>query len=446
MPTKAESFKAYDIRGIYPEEIDRETAYNLGRALITFTGAKTVIVGKDVRISSDTMEEELIRGINDQGANVIKLGLATSPLIYYASGKLDVELGVMITASHNPAEYNGFKLCRKNAIPIGESSGMEEIKALVLNANFNNPEQKGGVTTSESIKEELHKYIAGFFKKAGKCKIVVDFANAMGILDRKVFTLLGEYIETVYMYDEYDGNFPNHEANPLKTSTLKELQRKVIKEKADLGVSYDGDADRVGFVDEIGEVVPMDFITGLIAKEVLKDHPGGLILMDLRSSNAVQEFIEASDGRVDKCRVGHSLIKKQMCEEGAIFAGELSGHYFFEENFKAELSTLAIIMIINLLNESGKTMSELAHELKKYHHSGEINSTVKSKEKVFLKLKEKYSGGELNELDGVRIDFSDWWFNVRASNTEPKIRLNLEAKTKKMMEEKRDEILKIIRV
>ena len=445
MPTNPEIFKAYDIRGIYPKEIDRKTAYNLGRALITFTKAKTVAVGKDIRISSDTMEEELIRGLTDQGANVIKLGLATSPLVYNASGKLDVELGVIITASHNPAEYNGFKLCRQNAVPIGEGSGMEEIKALTINGNFNDVEKKGTVTTSESIKGELHEYIAGFFVPNGKKKIVIDFANAMGILDRPVYEMLKEYIEPIYMYDEYDGTFPNHEANPLKTQTLVNLQKKVLKEKADLGISYDGDADRVGFVDEKGEVVPMDFITALIAKEMLKKHPGGLVLIDLRSSNAVREFIEAAGGRVDLCRVGHSLIKKQMREEDAIFAGELSGHYYFKENFNAELSTLAIIMIINLMNESGKTMSELVQKLKKYHHSGEINSVVKSKEKVFLKLKEKYRDGRLNELDGVRIDFDNWWFNVRASNTEPKIRLNLEAKTEKLMTKKRDEILKIIR-
>jgi phosphomannomutase len=445
MPTNPEIFKAYDIRGIYPEEIDRETAYNLGRAVVTYTKAKRVVVGKDVRISSDTMEDELIRGLTDQGADVIKLGLATSPLVYRASGELDVDVGINITASHNPAEYNGFKLCRRNAVPIGEGTGMEEIKALTLNASFKDPEKKGNVTTSESLRKRLHEYIVSFFIPDGKKKVVIDYANAMGIIDRPVFEALKEHIEPIYMYDEYDGNFPNHEANPLKLQTLSELQKRVVKEKADLGMSYDGDADRIGFVDELGEIVPMDFVTGLIAKEVLKKYPGGLILMDLRSSNAVREFIKDAGGKVDLCRVGHSLIKKQMREEGAVFAGELSGHYYFEENYHAELSTLAAIMMINMMNESGKPMSELVKEMKKYHHSGEINSTVKSKEKVFLSLKEKYNDGRLNELDGVRIDYKDWWFNVRASNTEPKIRLNLEAKTKEMMEEKRDEVLKLIR-
>lgn len=445
MPTAPHIFKAYDIRGIYPKEIDSKTVYNIGRALVTYTKAKNIVVSKDIRISSDTLEEELIRGITDQGANVVKLGLATSPLMYHASGKLGVDAGVIVTASHNPAEYNGVKLCRQYAVPIGEGSGMEEIKALTLNASFIEPKQKGKTTTSERIKKQLHEYICSFFVPNGKKKIVIDFANAMGIIDKPVYETLSKYIETIYIYDDYDGNFPNHEANPLKTQTLKDLQKKVIKESADLGIAYDGDADRVGFIDETGEIVPMDYITALIAKEILKKHPGGLVLMDLRSSNAVREYVEAAGGKVDLCRVGHSLIKKQMREEGAIFAGELSGHYYFQENFNAELSTLAAIIIINLLNKTGKKMSEMTKDLKKYHHSGEINSTVSNTEKTILKLKEKYNDGKLNELDGARIDYSEWWFNVRSSNTEPKIRLNLEAKTKKLMQEKRDEVLKIIR-
>jgi phosphomannomutase len=267
----------------------------------------------------------------------------------------------------------------------------------------------------------------------------------MGILDREVFEQFPEDLSVSYLFEDLDGNFPNHEANPLKTETLEELSKKVMENKADLGVAYDGDADRVGFVDEKGEIVPMDFTTALIGKEILKSHPGGLILVDLRSSNAVKEFLEESGGKVEHCRVGHSLIKSQMRKEGAVFAGELSGHYFFEENFKAEMPTLAVIMILNLIKESGKTMSELAQDLRRYYHSGEINSDVIDKEKVFNRLKEKYADGELNEMDGLRIDYSDWWFNVRASNTEPKVRLNLEAKNEDLMEKKKEEILKIIR-
>ena len=445
MPTNPEIFKAYDIRGIYPQEIDGLTAYNIGRAIVSFAQAKKVVVGKDVRCSSDALEKELIRGLNDQGADVIKLGLATSPLVYYASGKLDVDIGINITASHNPGEYNGFKLCRKNAVPIGEGTGMEEIKALALNASFSTPQKIGTILTDNNLIVSLHEYIKTFFHTAGKKKIVIDFANAMGIIDKPIYESMSKYFDLVYLYDEYDGTFPNHEANPLKTETLTDLQKKVVAEKADLGIAYDGDADRIGFVNEIGEIIPMDYITALIAKVILKKHPGGLVLIDLRSSNAVREYIEEAGGRVDLCRVGHSLIKKQMRDEGAVFAGELSGHYYFHENFNAELSTLAALMLINLMNDTGTKVSDLTKNLKKYFHSGEINSVVENKDKVFLGLKSIYRDGKLNELDGVRIDFPDWWFNVRASNTEPKIRLNLEAKTKKIMEAKRDEILNIIR-
>jgi phosphomannomutase len=289
-------------------------------------------------------------------------------------------------------------------------------------------------------------YVESFFKKGfGKKKIVIDFANSVGSLDKDLYEKLNDNIEAVYLFDELDGTFPNHEANPLKLETMESLQKKVIQENADLGVAYDGDADRVGFVNEKGEIIPMDYITALIAKEVLKAHPGCTILSDLRASNSVKESIEEAGGIVLRSRVGHSLIKKQMRKEGAIFAGELSGHYYFEENSKAEITALAIITLLNLLKESGKKISELTSDLNRYFHSGEINSEVESKDAVLATLKEKYKEGTLDELDGIRIDFLDWWFNVRPSNTEPVLRLNLEANTKELMEQKRDELLAIIR-
>jgi len=441
-------FKAYDIRGIYPDDINEETVYNIGRALVAYTKAENIVIGKDVRLSSGALEENLIRGITDQGSNVIKIGLATTPMVYYASGKLAVDVGVIITASHNPAEYNGMKLCRRNAVPIGEGAGIEEIKALAINRAFSKPEKKGQVTENNNFRDQYLDHIKRFFNKnasSKKIKVVFDFANAMAIIDKEVFEELKEYVDPIYLYDNFNGTFPNHEANPLKIHTLKKLRQKVISEQADLGVAYDGDADRVGFISEKGEIVPMDFITALIADEILKKHPGGLVLVDLRSSNAVVEYIEKAGGRVDLCRVGHSLIKKQMHQEDAVFAGELSGHYYFDENYKAELSSLAVIMIINLINETKKPLSGLIKALKIYYHSGEINSDVKNKDEILYKLKEKYKDGRINNLDGIRIDFSNWWFNVRPSNTEPKLRLNLEAKTEKLMKEKLDEVLKIIR-
>jgi phosphomannomutase len=440
-------FKAYDIRGIYPSEINGESAYIIGQALADYTKAKKIVVGWDMRISSPEISKELIRGINEQGCDVVVIGLASTPMLYFASWKMqDVDAGVIITASHNPAKYNGMKFCLKGAVPIGEGSGMEEIRDLAMENTFVSAEKKGTVQEDEGIKQIYYDYIADFWKGGNKKKIVIDFANGMGILDKPIYEKIAEDIEAVYLYDKLDGGFPNHEANPIKKETLVSLQKKVVEEKVDLGIAYDGDADRVGFVAENGEIIPMDYITAILAEEVLKKHPGGLVLMDLRSSNAVKEKIEASGGKVNCCRVGHSLIKKQMREEGAIFAGELSGHYFFEENSKAEMPTFAAIMILNLLNETGLKISEIIKDLKKYFQSGEINSEVADKIAVFKKIKEKYADGQLDELDGIRIDYSEWWFNVRASNTEPVIRLNVEAKTKELMEEKRDELLGTIRI
>lgn len=439
-------FKAYDIRGIYPDELNEDAAFWIGRAFAHFTKAKKIAVGIDMRRSSPELEKGFIRGATEQGADVIKIGMSTTPMVYFASWNLDVDAAVIITASHNPAEWNGLKLCLRSAIPVGEGTGMEKIKELAISKNIPDSEIKGNVSEDNKLKNKYIEYTAGFFKSGlAKRRIVVDFANAMGIIDKAVFNKFPADIEAAYIYDNFDGAFPNHEANPLKTETLKTLQEKVKEIGADIGIAYDGDADRIGFVDEKGEIVPMDYPIALLAKEVLEKYPGGIILMDIRSSNAVKEMIEEAGGKVNRCRVGHSLIKKQMREEGAVFAGELSGHYFFEENAKAELPTLAALILINYMNENGKKLSELVAGLKKYYHSGEINSDVADKNAVMEKLKEIYKDGKLDELDGIRIDFSDWWFNVRPSNTEPKLRLNVEAKTKELMEEKRDELLKIIR-
>ncbi len=439
-------FKAYDIRGIYPDQLDEEAARWIGRAFVCHTKSKKISVGRDMRESSEKLQDAFIKGATEQGASVIKIGLSTTPMIYFSSWNLDVDAAAIITASHNPSEWNGFKFCLKKAIPVGEGSGMEEIKELAISRNIPAGETKGAVSENSGLKDKYADYIAGFFQSSKqKRKIVIDFANAMGILDKDIYEKFPSDIEALFLYDDLDGTFPNHEANPLKTETLADLQKKVKETGADLGIAYDGDADRIGFVDESGEIIPMDYMIALLAKETLKKNPGAVVLMDLRSSNAVKEAIEEAGGIVRRCRVGHSLIKKQMREENAVFAGELSGHYFFEENSKAELPTLAAAMVLNLINETGEKLSELTAGLKRYCHSGEINSEVKDKAGVMEKLKDIYKDGKIDELDGVRIDFPDWWFNVRPSNTEPALRLNLEAKTRQLMEEKRDELLKLIR-
>lgn len=444
-------FKAYDVRGIYPTEINEDIAYKIGRAFVKFLGAKKVVIGRDIRESSPSLFEKLEQGIVDEGADVYDLDLATTPMMYYASGKLDVDGGIILTASHNPGQYNGMKFCHAQAVPIGESSGLLEIKKLVADDNFEEPTERGTIIKKD-IKDEFIDHLASQMNIGDKkFKVVADFANAMGILEMGLYEKFKDNIELVTLFEEFDSTFPNHEANPLKTETLKDLQEKVKEEKADIGISYDGDGDRTGFVDEKGEVIPMDLTTALIGKVILERHPGAKILFDLRSSMAVKEMIEENGGNAIECRVGHALIKKQMRDENAIFAGELSGHYYFQENFKAEAGSLPIVYLLNLMAETGSTISELVSDAKRYYHSGEINSEVENKDQVIATLKEKYGDGEITELDGVKISFWNneegqrWWLNVRPSNTEPVLRLNLEADTQEMMEQKRDEVLAIIR-
>jgi phosphomannomutase len=444
-------FKAYDVRGTYPDQINEEITYKIGRAFVRFLGAKKVAVGRDIRQSSPALFEQLKKGIADEGADVYDLGLCTTPMVYFASGTLDVEGAIILTASHNPAEYNGMKFCRFNAVPIGENSGLHEIRDIVTENTFPETEIKGEFIEKD-IRDQYLKKLSSFFSLGNKkFKIVIDTANAMGALELDLYKKFPENIELVTIFEEFDGSFPNHEANPLKLETLQALQKKVLEEKAGLGISYDGDGDRLGFVDEKGEIIPMDLITGLIAEIVLEKNPGATILYDLRSSMAVKEIIEENGGKAVECRVGHALIKKQMREEGAIFAGELSGHYYFQENFTAEAGSLPAIYLLNLMAETGEKISSLTKKLKKYYHSGEINSEVDNKDAVLEKIKEIYKDGKLGELDGIKISFWDnqpgkrWWLNVRPSNTEPVLRLNLEADNQQFMEEKRDELLDLIR-
>lgn len=438
-------FKAYDIRGIYPTEINEDIAYKIGRAVASYLGAKTLAIGRDSRTSSPKLFEALTKGVMEQGCDVIDLGTITTPMVYYASRVLDVDGAVSLTASHNPAEYNGVKICRKNAVPVGENSGMLDIEHHARKEDFPESAERGSMRTHD-IRTEYIKYISSFAKLGDrKFKMVIDAGNGMGSLEIDIFRAFPKNITLETIYDDIDLTFPNHEANPLKTETLEDLQKKVLETNADLGFSYDGDADRIGFVDGNGRIIPMDHVTALIAKVVLERHPGSVILYDLRSSKAVPELIKKWGGVPRECRVGHALIKKQMHEEGAIFAGELSGHYYFQENSFGESASLAALYILNLITEADTSLAELAKDVARYYHSGEINSEVKDKDAVIEKLKELYKDGEQSELDGLKVTYGDWWFNVRPSNTEPVLRLNLEADSDELMQKKVEEILKVIR-
>jgi phosphomannomutase len=433
-------FKSYDIRGIYPSQINEGIVEKIGKAFVTYLSAKKVVVGYDMRTHSKPLFDALANGIVSAGADVINIGLCSTPIAYFANGTLQADGSLMITASHNPGEWNGLKLCRDRAIPISGETGIKDIEKIVFSSKWKTAATKG-VIKEHDISEAYGKHIRSFSKLTKKLKVVVDFGNAMGSMEIKG---IRDLFEIIPLYEELDGSFPNHEANPLIAETLHDLRRKVKVTGADFGAAFDGDADRCGFIDNGGEIIPMDIITAIIAEDILKDGHQ-TILYDLRSSRAVKECIEANGGKAVMCRVGHSFIKAQMRETNAAFAGELSGHYYFRENFVAESQALAFLKFANLICTTGKTASELIAPLEKYYSAGEINSEVKDVKNVLNKLKQKYSDGKILELDGLSVEYDDWWFNVRPSNTEPLLRLNLEASTKTKMEEKRDELLALIR-
>ncbi len=440
-------FKAYDIRGIYPRDLNEEAAYLVGRATVDITGAKTVVIGRDVRASSNSLFLALAKGVMEQGADVVDIGTVTTPMLNFAVGEYkEHEAGIMVTASHNPKEYNGLKLCYENTLPIGENTGMAELKKTAMEGDFPVEPVKGKLVKKEILDAYVKKVLSLVdLGKIKPLKVVVDTANAVGAIPLpEIFKKIK--CELIPLYFELDGSFPNHEANPLKEETLADLKKKVLEEKADFGVAIDGDADRIGFVDEKGQTVRADLILTLIAKKLLEEKPGELILYDVRSSRVVREEVERAGGRAEMCRVGHALIKKQMWDDGALFAGEFSSHFYYRDFYNVESGDLTMLKLLEIISLSGKKFSEIVAPLLKYSHSGEINFEVSDKAGKMKELEEKYgaTASGISHLDGIRLDFPDWWFNVRPSNTEPLLRLNLEAKTKELMEEKKKELTEII--
>lgn len=438
----ASIFKAYDIRGIYGETLTDDLAFKIGRAIFAFLGCKKVVIGRDMRPHSKPLFHALARGLVMHGAEVIDLGLCSTPMSYYANKLLGADASIMITASHNPGPWNGFKICRANATPLSGATGIMDLERIVKEEDFCPPAAAKGRITAYDILPAYTEHFRAFADIRRPLNVLVDYANAMGILEGKTFA--GLFKETP-LFDTLDGTFPNHEANPLDTHTLVAAQQAVRAGQYDFAACFDGDADRVGFLDEKGDIIPMDMITALIAKMVLAKNPGANIFYDLRSSWAVTEVILENGGIPHRSRVGHAFIKAQMREKDALFAGELSGHYYFKENSFAESSALAVLFIANLVSQSDKPLSELIAPIRRYFASGEINSTVSDSARVFQALRAKYADADLLELDGLSFEYPTWWFNVRSSNTEPLVRLNLEAKTKAEMEQRRDEVLALIR-
>ncbi|PIR46598.1 MAG: hypothetical protein COV07_03365 [Candidatus Vogelbacteria bacterium CG10_big_fil_rev_8_21_14_0_10_45_14] len=424
-----QSFKSYDIRGLVPDELDREGARALGFALARKEGAKTAIVGRDMRSTSKELAAGLISGLSSGGAEVVDVGLVSTPELYFIAGKEKCDVAVMITASHNPSIYNGMKICRKGTMPIGGASGLYEIRDRIASQNL--PAEKDNYTPRlvEHESEYAYKLTSRAKLSGKKYRVAVDVANAMGIRELMVLGKIPE-LSLIPLFDTYDPSFPNHPANPLDHSTLVALQDKVRETEANIGLAYDGDADRIGFVDERGEIVTADVITTIVACALLREERSALVLHDLRLSRFVSEYIEKAGGRSKECVVGHANIKSEMRESDAIFAGELSCHYYYRDMYFAESPTLTAILVLNEMARSGKALSELCKAAQKYCQSGELNFQVQDTGSLISLLLQKYSSGKISQMDGIKIVYPSWWFSVRASNTEPLVRLNLEADTK----------------
>ena len=443
-------FKAYDIRGLVDGELSPDFAFAVGLAFARFLEIErepsTVIIGEDMRPSSPELADAFSAGVTSNGTNVIRIGLASTDLLYFAAGSKNLP-GAMFTASHNPAAYNGIKLCLSGARPIGKETGLQTIENFVRNG-MPVAMRPVGIGTNENLlqayADHLHKLVS--FKGNRPLKIVIDAGNGMaGFTAPAMFDRLGA--EIIPLYFELDGNFPNHEANPIDPANLRDLQKSVLENKADIGLAFDGDADRCFLVDEKGETVDPSLLTALIASRELAKNPGATIIHSLISSRTVVEVINELGGVPVRSRVGHSYIKALMAETGAIFGGEHSGHFYFKDFWRADSGALAALHALAALGESDQTISQLLAPFKRYVASGEVNSRVSDAAAIIKAIKEKYSAQpefQIDELDGLTASTSTWWFNVRASNTEPLLRLNVEADTAANMAAHRDELLALI--
>ena len=446
-PVNPSIFGAYDVRGIYGQTMTDEVAYRIGRAAAAYLNVPEIAVGRDMRLSSPQLSAALIRGITDQGTNAVELGLTTTDELYFAVGKFNYPAGVMITASHNPAQYNGMKFCRAEAFPISIDTGLGDIRDLAVSGNFPAPERKGQVTQRD-VTDAYIQHALSFIdvSKIRPLKVVVDAGNGMaGLIVPKVFKHLP--CELIPMYFELNGSFPNHPASPIEPENVADLQKKVVETHADLGAAFDGDADRMFPIDERGEIVDGSMVTAIVANSLLHKHPGSTILHNLIVSKSVPELVKRLGGNPIRTRVGHSFIKAEMRRTNAIFGGEHSGHFYFRDNWYADSGLIALLITLELVSVENKPLSELLKPLDHRFRSGEINTRVSDVQSKLQALKEHYApqAQSFDEMDGVTFDFGDWWFNVRSSNTEPLLRLNVEADNKPLMEEKRDEVVSFIR-
>jgi phosphomannomutase len=443
-------FKAYDVRGLYPSEITEELFHQLGRAFVAYLGPGRYAVTRDMRVSSPALTKAFVDGATLQGGTIIDYGLLGTDQMYYAVAADKLDGGAQITASHNPGEYNGCKMVREEAFPLSGDAGIKEMKEMILGGSIPAPAAKPGTVERRAIMDRYVDHVMTFVDEAGikPFNVVLDAGSGVaGIVAPPLFDRLA--CTTTRLCFEVDGTFPNHEANPLIAENRRDITEAVIRENADIGIAWDGDADRCFFLDGTGEFIAGDFITALLAEAILLKHPGETIIYDVRASYAVKDIVAKYGGRAVMNRVGHAFIKRRMREENGIFGGEVTGHYYFRDNFYADNGFIPALMILELMSKKGQSLRDLLKPLReKYFISGEINTKVASMDVATRKieeLKRVYAQANPYDLDGVSAEFDDWHFNVRQSNTEPLLRLNLEGLTPEIMERRRDEVLSIIR-
>jgi phosphomannomutase len=441
-------FKAYDVRGLAPGQLDGEVARRIGRAFVDYLGARRIAVGRDARVSSPEIAAGFIRGARSQGAEVHDIGMVGTDMLYYYAASRELDGGAIITASHNPKEWNGVKMVRQGAFALSGDAGIREIKdALVAGRFADEPTAPGPETLQREIGEDYARHCLSFVDAARipRVRVVLDAGNGMGSVGAGAI-LAKLPLETVRMYFEPDGSFPNHAPDPLEEANRREIEARVVAERADLGIAWDGDADRCFFIDDEGAFVPGDLVTALLAESFCRKNPGCTVVYDVRASRAVRDRVAAAGGTAVVNRVGHAFIKKRMRDENAVFGGEVSGHFYFRDNWYADNGMIPALLVLELLGSTGARLSDLLRPLRaRYHVSGEINSRVDDVRAALARIEERYADATFDRMDGLSVDYPDWHFNVRPSNTEPLLRLNLEAGSRSAMEARRDEVLALIR-
>lgn len=450
MKLNPDIFKAYDVRGVYPSEINEEGARAIGVAFIAYLKASRIAVGRDMRLSSPALAAAFIDGVTSQGADVVDYGMIPTDMLYFAVAADRLEGGVQITASHNPKQYNGMKMVRQEAFPLSGEAGISDIRDMIAAGRLPAPVPRRGTVTNRNALDAYVEHVMSFIDPSiiQPFNVVLDAGSGMGgLVAPKLFDRLP--CRTTRLCFHIDGSFPNHEANPLIEENRRDIVERVVAERADVGIAWDGDADRCFFITGAGEFVSGDFVTALLAEAFLMKHPGASIIYDLRASNAVKDVVAKYGGTALMNRVGHAFIKQRMRETNAIFGGEVTGHYYFRDNFYADNGFIPALLMLELMSKKGQSLHELIAPLaKKYFISGEINSKLASMDLVPAKLQhiaERYADGHQYKLDGLSVEYEDWHFNVRPSNTEPLLRLNLEATDADLMARKRDEVVALIR-